>query len=160
MTDLDLIAQVRALPRGEDYITGLTLYGEGAGTGDAELHGIASTIRNRVNAQRRAWGLTPAAVCLAPWQFSCWRREGGESNYERVLDAARHLLRPDPTLGPSLRRCLALAGEVVADTLPDLVGGSTHYVTMALFQTHAPGWAAGRQPTVVIGSTAFFAGIA
>jgi N-acetylmuramoyl-L-alanine amidase len=160
VTDLDLIAAVRAMPSGTTYIVGLTLYGEGSGTGDAELHGIASAIGNRVKARRRAWGLTPDAVCLAPWQFSCWRDEGGHSNYQRVLDAARHLSRPTPIVGPSLRRCLALAADVVAGVLPDVVAGSTHYVTNALLATHPPAWARGKTPAVVIGSTAFFAGIA
>ena len=105
-------------------------------------------------------GLTPAAVCLAPWQFSCWRVEGGAKNYQRVMAAARQLVKPTPFLGPSLRRCVTVAADVVAGVLPDSVGGSTHYLTSALLASHPPAWAKGRTPSVVIGSTAFFAGVA
>ncbi len=157
--DRDLVATVLGLESGQTYIVGLTLYGEGSGTGDLELHGIASVIANRVKAQRKTWGLTPAAVCLAPWQFSCWKLEGGAANYQRVMAAARALARPDPFIDPSLRRCFALAADVVADILPDVVGGSTHYLTRALLASHPPAWAKGKKPSVVIGSTAFFAGI-
>jgi hypothetical protein len=158
--DADLVATVLGLESGQIYIVGLTLYGEGSGTGDMELRGIASVIANRVKAQRKTWGLTPAAVCLAPWQFSCWRVEGGAMNYLRVMAAARELAKPAPVIGPALRRCLAVAADVVAGVLPDSVGGSTHYLTAALLASHPPAWAKGRTPRVVIGSTAFFAGIA
>lgn len=159
MTDSDLIASVRALPHGPAAITALTLYGEARGSGDAELRGIAAAIRNRLVAQRPAWGLTADAVCLHPWAFSCWRVEGGAHNYEAVIYAAKQYLRPTPQFGPALRRCQALADQIVAGALPDTVKGSTHYLTLKLWQQAPPTWAAGRQPTVIIGSTVFFAGI-
>lgn len=160
MTDRELIAAVRALPNGAVAITALTLYGEGRGVADKELQGIASAIANRVKAQRHGWGLTADAVCLDPFAFSCWREEGGARNYAAVVDAARFFLRPGHQFGPLMRRCLSLADRVVEQTLVDSVKGSTHYMTLALWKETPPSWAVGRAPTIILGSTVFFAGVA
>jgi N-acetylmuramoyl-L-alanine amidase len=154
MTDKELIRQLAPL-----HVVALTLYGEARNTNESELRAIASAILNRVKAQRRDWGLTADAVCLDPWAFSCWRAEGGERNYDAVLDAARFFLRPDYQFGPAMRRCLAVARDVVAGTLPDTVKGSTHYMTLTMWQKHPPAWAKGKTPTVIVSSSVFFAGI-
>lgn len=165
MTDAILIDQLRtraatdSLPDGQTCVVACTLYGEARGVGPDERHGIANTIGNRVRARRRDWGLTPADVCLARWQYSCWTPAGGVANYEQVLLVVQRLLS-GAAVGPLVKVCLALAADVVCEALPDIVSGSTHYVTRALFVAHPPVWAAGRTPTVVIGSTAFFAGVA
>lgn len=165
MTDAALIQSLLerpasgTLPNGQTCIVGCTLYGEARGVGTVERQGIANTIGNRVKAQRRVWGWTPADVCLMRWQYSCWTPAGGLSNYEAVMAVVNGLLANAPA--PSiLTTCLAVAAEVVTEVLPDIVGGSTHYVTRALLAREPPAWAVGKTPTVVIGSTAFFAGIA
>ncbi len=159
MTDLDVIATLRARPNGPTSIVGVTLFGESRGTGPAERAGIASVILNRVKAQRPSWGLTADAVCLAKWQFSCWTPAGGPANYETVMDAVRMVIRQEPVIGPSLTVCLALAAEVVSGSLPDSVKNSTHYLTRSLYAVHPPAWTHGLTPACQIGATLFFAGV-
>lgn len=158
-TNHEDVAALRATPTGPTSIVGVTLFGEARGTGDAERAGIAATIQNRIAAKRRAWGLTPDAVCLMPWQYSCWTPSGGLANYETVMDAVRQLLSPDAVFGPQLRTCLALAAEVVAGVVTDTTFSSTHYLTRALYLAKPPSWARGLIPACQIGGTVFFAGV-
>lgn len=156
LEDADLVAQLTPAQR-----VGLTLYGEARGSSPALREGIASVIGNRVKAKRRAWGLTADAVCLKPWQFSCWRLEGGAANYRVVIAAATALVAGHPVLSSTLRTCLALGAAVVAATLPDAVHGATHYYSPAAMvpKHRVPTWAVGLEPVTVIEGTRFFAGV-
>jgi hypothetical protein len=144
-------------------IVALTLYGEARGSSQAMRDGIASVIANRVNAQRKGWGLTPAAVCLARMQFSCWTPLGGVPNYNHVMGVARLLAAGRSTLGiMGLRACLALGASVIAGAHVDTVHGATHYYAPAAMvpKGRMPAWAKGLEPVAEIEGTKFYAGVA
>lgn len=158
MTDTDLIA---SLP--ERDILALTLWGEARSEPIEGRIAIANVVRNRVTAQRASFGLTPREVCLKPWQFSCWRLEGGAENYAQMMDAARLLdtsTRATGLLSPIFRECLWIAEGLLTDRFGDNTKGSTHYLTVTLYRLHPPAWAIGHVPTVQINSHLFFKGVA
>jgi hypothetical protein len=150
MSDQDLIAQLT-----DDEIVALTLYGEARGEGQMGLEAVASVIVNRVKAKR--FGPTARAVCLAPWQFSCWKESAGQADYLALIHEGQKLA--SGLLDSTIEGCLHIALEVVDGTLPDSVQGSTHYVTEALYKLKPPAWAKGQQPTLKVGRQLFFAGI-
>ena len=152
MTETDLIAALS-----DPQIVGLTLYGEARGGTPQLRAAIASVILNRVKAQHQAWGLTAREVCLKPWQFSCWKVEGGASNHQAVMDAAGHLLR-NAVIGPVLKGCLALGAEVCTGTLTDTAHGATMYYAPAAMvpADRVPSWAVGLQPVAVVDGTRFY----
>lgn len=154
------------MPLPSDLVTALTdpqlltitIFGEARGEPIEGQIAVACVIRNRVQIGR--WGASYAKVCLAPWQFSCWRPEGGRENYETVVAAAEMLARsttlPDDTL---LRQCAWVSQGVIGHWILDTVTDATHYVTTALYETSPPKWAANQQPVCRVGSHVFFAGV-
>lgn len=156
MIDPDVLASLTPA-----QIVGVTLYGEARGSSPALREGIASVITNRVAAQREAWGLTPAAVCLAHGQFSCWSPAGGDANYRVVMVAADLLAAGMPMLAAPLRACLALGTAVADGVWVDTVHGATHYYSPAAMvpKNQVPAWAAGLEPVAVIDSTRFYKGV-
>jgi hypothetical protein len=143
----------------EPQVVGLTLFGEARGEPVEGRIAVANVIRNRVVAQRRTFGLTPRDVCLKPWQFSCWRQEGGAANYGDLLSAAR-LLSRGVLAGPMLRECLWIAHGLLDRQFGDSVHGATHYLTAELFARNRPVWSVGHDPVCHVNSHLFFAGIA
>lgn len=138
----------------------LTLYGEARGEPIEGQIAIGCVIRNRVHVGR--WGGSYAKVCLAPWQFSCWRPEGGRANYETVVAAAEMLARsttlPDD---PLLRQCAWVAQGVIGAWILDTVRDATHYYAPdAMHPAGAvPKWAVGLVPAARTGRHLFFAGV-
>lgn len=152
MTDQDRIAALS-----DPQIVALTLYGEARGGTPRLRASVASVILNRVKAQHKAWGLTAREVCLAPWQFSCWKVAGGAANHQTVMDAAGHLLRQS-TIGPILKGCLALGAEVCTGTLTDSAHGATYYYAPAAMKPAGavPKWAIGLEPVAIVDGTRFY----
>lgn len=150
MTDLELIASLS-----DAEVVAVTLWGEARNEGHKGRAAIAHVVENRVKDGR--YGKTARAVCLRPWQFSCWTPKGGQANYERVIDAARAIKRATP-LGPQLLDCLAIVDTL--PSIPDMTMGATHYVTQELFETKPPKWAVGLTPCARVGSHVFFKGVA
>jgi N-acetylmuramoyl-L-alanine amidase len=148
MTDAEVIASLNT-----PAIVALTLYGEARNERIEGLVAVACVIRNRVNAGR--FGADYRDICLAPWQFSCWKREGGEANHAEVLKAARSIALKK-LLGPALRECVWVADGAVGDILRDVTRKSTHYMTRQLWETKPPKWAIGRTPAIGIGAHVFF----
>jgi hypothetical protein len=157
LTDSDVIARLSPA-----QVVALTLYGEARGSSEALRTGIASVIATRAKAKRPSWGLSPRAVCLKPWQFSCWTPAGGAANYASVMEAARLLESGVLYEGRrALVACLALGRAVVDGTLADTVQGATHYYAPAAMvpKNRVPAWAVGLEPVAVIDGTRFFAGV-
>lgn len=121
-------------------VVGLTLFGEARGQTVEGRIAVANVIGNRVAAQVSAFGLTHRAVCLKPWQFSCWRPEGGQANYELLMDAAANLSQ-HRAVGPLLKECLWIADGLLREQFRDYTRGATHYLTSALYESHPPAWA-------------------
>jgi hypothetical protein len=71
------------------------------------------------------------------------------------MDAAKSFHRGD-VAGSVSRECIALAIQVVAGTLPDVVAGATHFLPSHLFESDGPpGWAVGKFPSAAIGERVF-----
>jgi hypothetical protein len=139
-------------------VLALTIWGEARNQAVEGRIAVGCVIRNRLIAGR--WGHDYKAVCLAPWQFSCWTPKGGPANYETVLAAARALLHPEGHRGPDLRECLWIAEGLTSGALRDRVAGCAHYVTRELWHSQPPSWARGMDPAIRIGDHVFFRGVA
>lgn len=151
----DLIAALT-----DAQIACLTIYGESRGEPIEGQIAIGCVIRNRVHMGR--WGASYAKVCLSPWQFSCWRPEGGKANYDTVIAAAELLAKsttlPDDML---LRQCAWVSQGVIGQWIMDTVRDATHYYNPAAMTPRGsvPKWAVGLVPAVRRGSHLFFAGV-
>ena len=83
-----------------------------------------------------------AAVCLRPWQFSCWNaRDPNRAIIERV--------QPGTFM---FDVCRLVASLAIRGLLLDPNGGATHYHTKGV----APDWSRGKTPSAVIGDHLFF----
>lgn len=122
-----------------------TLYGEAESDNHQDAKAIAAVVMNRVHYHQ--WPDSAAAVCLQPWQFSCWNHN--DPNRERILKAK----------GKWFSECQKIAEQAVLGKLPDTTNVSTHYFQTKLVQK--PKWAKGHTPVYVIehkfgGGHAFF----
>lgn len=152
MTDAEVIAALTG-----PEVLALTLFGEARSERVEGKVAVGCVVRNRV-AARRFGGDNYKSVCLAPWQFSCWKREGGPENYEAVLKAAR-LIHARKPLGSALRECLWVSEGVLQQHAMDITRASTHYMTSALWESKPPKWAIGQTPAIRIGGHVFFNGV-
>ena len=65
----------------EERTVALTILGEARGEGQLGMYAVACVIQKR--SQER--NLTPAKVCLEPWQFSIWNAGQGKVKKESEL---------------------------------------------------------------------------
>jgi spore germination cell wall hydrolase CwlJ-like protein len=121
-----------------------TLYGEARGEGPDGMRAVAHVLLNRVNDGR--WGPTLVAVCMAPFQFSCWNV--GDPNRKLLV-----ALREDD---PGLELAMDALDDAMAPGAVDPTAGATHYYADSL---RPPGWTAGARQTAHIGHHLFFAGV-
>ena len=149
MTDLELRETLT-----EPQVLALTLYGEARGEPIEGRVAVGCVIRNRVESGR--WGGSYRHVCLQKWQFSCWIPEGGITNYETVMSAARMLLRG--RVLPVLSECLWIADGLISGALLDRVRGANHYYNPKAMKPvgRIPGWAKGKTAHVTVGEHLFF----
>jgi len=126
----------------QDDIAARTIWGEARGETPEGRLAVAFVIRNRVKYGR--WGMTPAAVCFANMQFSCWNP--GDPNRRKMLELSDtdHVLE------------LCMEAWLESARLSDTVGGALHYKVR---NTYAR-WAEGSKPYVTIGHHEFYVGIA
>jgi len=123
-----------------------TVYGEARGESVRGREAVACVVMNRV-ARAAAqggwwWGSTVAEVCRRPWQFSCWNADDpNRSAIERADEKDREFAV-----------CLRIARRAVAGALADQTRGATHYHAHGA----TPPWAAGREPSAVIGRHKFY----
>jgi len=76
------------------------------------------------------------------WRFSCWNADDpNRHRIERVSDGDREFAS-----------CLRIARRAIQGALADPTRGATHYHA----QGATPPWAAGREPSAVIGRHRFF----
>lgn len=136
-------------------IMALTVWAEARGESKEGQKAVAWVIRNRYEnpgwwSRQRGDGIqddTIAAVCLDPYQFSCWNPS--DPNRFR-LDSPKTRERPDYLAIRDLCR------EVLESTShdEDPTEGSDHYCTTAIARYTR--WARGRKPVVVIGNHQFY----
>ncbi len=115
-----------------------TIYGEARGEGVQGMQAVANVVMNRVAAGQG----TPAEVCLAPYQFSCWLP--GNPNLSVILAVT--------TADPVFVEAMQIAAEAVAGTLPDITGGAVNYYNPSLVN---PSWAGSMRVTARIGNQVF-----
>jgi len=147
-----------------DILVGaLTVHGEARGCSQAGRTAIAHCILNRMKA-RTWWGRGVAnhadhsvsAVCLKPWQFSCWNPNDPNSTLLDTLKADyRHAIQQK-----TCRAALKALIDALDGFAPDETGGATHYLTTALHKSaRCPDWAKGNNSFIEIGKHRFFSGI-
>lgn len=112
-----------------------TLWGEARGEPDDGKAAVAWVIRNRASRPRFARALVgkagaAAAVCQAPWQFSCWNE--GDPNRAKLL-----MLKPADMANEMQIARLVLDGAIADPTI-----GADHYHTI-----DPPGWARAWPPS-------------
>ncbi|MCM8738273.1 cell wall hydrolase [Azospirillum sp. A1-3] len=118
-----------------------TLWGEARGEGRNGMAAVACVIQNRAR-NPRWWGNSPAAVCLKPYQFSCWLAD--DPNRTKLLAVTDR--------DSSYRAALELADSLLSGRLVDVTNGADHYHTAGV----TPAWSGGKKPVVVIGNHRFF----
>jgi spore germination cell wall hydrolase CwlJ-like protein len=123
-----------------------TLYGEARGETVRGKEAVAAVVLNRVKRARARggywWGGTVEAVCLKPWQFSCWNEN--DPNRKKALAATAR--------NRTFQVCQRIARRAVTDGLKDPTRGATHYHA----KTVRPPWARGRTPSAVVGNHLFY----
>jgi hypothetical protein len=96
-------------------------------------------------------------VCLSPWQFSCWKPQGGKENYEAVQNIANRLVNDEKPEDAVLRECLWIAHGMIGEWIQDTVKHATHYHTASM--NPKPYWARDREPVCTVGGHCFYVGI-
>ena len=129
-------------------ILALTLYGEARGEikrfGLAPLYAICHVIQNRLKHAQR-YGETIRAVCLKPYQFSCWN----VSDPNRV-----HLLNPITLTQAVYKKCEEVAFNCLHHAMgADFTQGSNHYYSQYI---KPPAWAAEGVFTGAVGTHNFY----
>jgi len=151
-------AEIAALT--DPQIMTLTLFGEARGEPIEGQIAVACLIRNRKDTGR--WGGSYAKVCLAPWQFSCWKKEGGAENHALVLSMA-HELATSPQVPEDilLRQCAWVSMGVIGGWIKDTTHEATHYYAPKAMKPlgKVPNWAINQTPVATIGNHLFFRGI-
>ena len=122
------------------HILARTIYGEARGEGREGQVAVGNVIMNRMKDRR--WPKTVAAVCLEPYQFSCW--------LARDPNRAKIIAVSDDDLAPFY----SLATRIMAGLDEDPTHGSNHYHAANL--KPPPSWADADKGTVRIGSHLFF----
>lgn len=118
-----------------------TLWGEARGEGRNGMAAVACVIQNRAR-NPRWWGTSPTAVCLKPYQFSCWLAD--DPNRAKLLAVTDR--------DSSYRAALEIADTLLSGQLVDVTNGADHYHTTGV----TPAWSAGKKPVAVIGNHRFF----
>ena len=120
-----------------------TVYGEARGEGADGMKAVAHVLLNRLTDGR--WGKSMGAVCLAPYQFSCWNPN--DPNRKLMLG----LFSGDQALAPAI----AAFGDANAEQQAgvDPTGGATHYYADTI---PVPNWTVGATQTAHIGHHIFW----
>ncbi|KAA2214362.1 cell wall hydrolase [Teichococcus oryzae] len=137
-------AVAKAIPPQE--VLAMTLWAEAGTCPVRAIEALAATIMNRVRLAESGaathWGKDLAAVCRAPFQFSCWNR-----------NHLRHLLMLSiPPGDAGMAICRRIAARAASGTLMDPTSGATH----AHHGSELPPWAIGQAPVDEIGGMLFY----
>ena len=125
-------------------IVAATIWGEARNQGLQGMRAVACVIANRSRQTYRG-KQDAAAVCLDPWQFSCWN--AADPNLPKLQRIAA-----DPD-GAYLA-AVELAREVLPLGISDITDRARHYYAVTL--KTPPYWARGKSPCKVIGDHLFF----
>ena len=139
-------------------IMALTLYGEARGETIEGLRSVGFVILNRYK-NPKWWSRdkydnipddTIAAVCLDPWQFSCWNKNDPN---RKILDGIASNIQGNLRSNTRFKRCYDVAKSLLDNPhQTDITSGSTHYHTTAV----APNWSKNVAATTQIGTHKFY----
>ena len=118
----------------------MTVYMEASGEGPEGMKAVAYVLVNRHNVHEA----TLAAVCLRPFQFSCWNTD--DPNRARIAA----LRDEDPTLAEAEHAVTT----AINGSEPDPTLGATNYYASSM--RTPPDWAKRMTFTVEIGKHRFF----
>jgi N-acetylmuramoyl-L-alanine amidase len=163
MTDLPLMpraaGQYQQFSAADVDIMARTLYGEARGSTRDDRLACGWVIRNRAviatqfmqKFRRRHPNFgdgSLAAVCLDPFDFSCWNKnDPNRSKLDR-------LILPGSLNDKVFFECMMCAMMVIDGTVSDPTFGSTHYHTVAMGWPKA--WGERKNPVITIGAHAFY----
>ncbi len=119
----------------------MTTYMEASGEGPAGMLAVAYVLVNRF---AKGHAATLAAVCLQPFQFSCWNT--ADPNRTRIAE----LNDTDPTLSEAEHA----VESAVNGTEPDPTHGAVNYYATSM--RTPPTWASRMTFTVEIGKHRFY----
>jgi hypothetical protein len=119
-----------------------TLYGEARSESPEGILLVANVIRNRVQDVKRRWPQSYREVCLQPWQFSCWKVEGGEGNHQKLANLVADLKEGKST-DNRFKECAWIATGVMNGWVRDTAFGADHYHVTRMKK---PKWADGFVP--------------
>lgn len=115
-----------------------TVYGEARGESLYGQSAIVNVILNRVQKQRKEWGLTVKEVCMKPKQFSFWDNPN---------------VKLDVTIENNIPFILNIINAISNwQNGWDMVFGATHYHTKFV----KPPWSIGHYPCEIIGNHLFY----
>jgi N-acetylmuramoyl-L-alanine amidase len=154
MTD----SEIRALLT-DDTALALTMWAEARGDSSQgrssveERIAVGCVIRNRARAASRSI----LAVCLQPWQFSCWN-PGDDRNHRALMAMAEALVTHRLLEDPVMIETLYLASGIIGDVIVDRTFGATHYYAPDAMVPpgRVPSWVPGMEQTAVIGKQVFY----
>jgi spore germination cell wall hydrolase CwlJ-like protein len=102
----------------------LTMWGEARGYGTLGMRAVGHVVMNRLQMQKRRFGLTVGEVCHKRKQFSCWNRnDPNKARMEKLPEMNEN--NPDWI---AFMKADKLASEILAGIDPDNTGGATFYV--------------------------------
>lgn len=119
-----------------------TIYGEARGEPDLGKIAVGWVIQNRL-ALNTWYGNTVSAVCLKPYQFSCWNL--GNPNLPK--------LRAATEADSHFAKCRDASIKVLSSDVQDPTNGATHYHAAYI---KPPPWTIGAKFTVRIGNHLFY----
>jgi hypothetical protein len=119
-----------------------TLWGEARSETPEGILMIANVIRNRVTDAKRRWPQSYREVCVQPWQFSCWKVEGGAGNHRKLANLVEEL-RQGKATDARFKECAWIATGVMNDWVRDTTHGADHYHVAKMKK---PSWAEGFVP--------------
>jgi len=130
-------------PRAIDIeILAMTLWAEAADKPVRAIEALAALVMNRLSAGRDPDARHIAAICRAPFLFSCWNRRH-----------PRHAaLRAIPPGDVAIMICRRVAQRAASGLLPDPTGGATLWHDAA----YLPAWAVGQAGIKEIGGLCFY----
>ena len=119
-----------------------TIWGESRGEVLEAKRAVACVILNRFNSGKWFGGDSISAVCLMPYQFSCWNKN----------DPNRIKLDAVTFKDSSYRDCLAVAAGALTGLFKDASQYGTHYHVRGIL----PDWAKEKTPCAVAGRHLFY----
>ena len=131
----------QALTR-DERIVALTILGEARGEGKLGMYAVACVIQKRSQERK----LTPAKVCLEPWQFSIWNAGQGKVKKESQL---YYLWKSKEKM---YARELARAVCSKRKFSQKITGDANHYCTL----NTNPSWGKNKKPVKIIGNHKFY----